>query len=186
MTEGVKIGLIIGTSVLVVGGGLAIYFATRPQTVGGGTGGTGSGDGTGTSTDKNKIQETSDKLSDVNVLLQNAGDVASTIGGFAKSLGIGGGKKNETANTETTTEKKADGTLSDGSSVLVKKNATGTEVDMMYANGVDKSGEENTKKKKKKSRVQKMLTDKGVKPENNNKKKPSKMFINRLGVVEFI
>ena len=176
MTEGAKIGLIIGTSVLIVGGGVVAYLMTRPQAVGGGTG-TGTTEG-----DKNKVQETTDKLKDVDDLVNVVGDVTGSIINFGKSLGIGSKKENK---TEEKTENKSDykvGETSQGT-VFTLKNATGTEVDMMYANAKQKKYAKRMAKKA--SRVEKMLNKKEAKKAKKNIRNGN-VFINKLGVVEFV
>ena len=179
MTEGAKIGLIIGTSVLIVGGSVVAYLMTRPQAVGGGT---GTGTGNTAEGDKNKMQETTDKLKDVNELVTVVGDVAGSIKDFGKSLGIGSKKENK---TEEKTENKSDykvGETSQGT-VFTLKNATGTEVDMMYANAKQKKYAKRMAKKA--SRVEKMLNKKEAKQVKKNIRNGN-VFINKLGVVEFV
>lgn len=186
MTEGAKIGLIIGTSVLLVGGGVVAYLMTRPQAVGGGTGGTGTGTGNTAEGDKNKEQETTDKLKDVNDLVTVVGDLGGSIINFGKSLGIGSKKENK---TEEKTENKSDykvGETSQGTVFTLKNatgtNATGTEVDMMYANAKQKKYAKRMAKKT--SRVEKMLNKKANQVKKNIRN--GNVFINKLGVVEFV
>lgn len=79
MSESGKIALIIGMTTLVIGGGgIAIYLATRePAATPTGGNGSGTGVGTGSSNGDNKAQQT----------LQNITDTANTATGTAKALG---------------------------------------------------------------------------------------------------